>query len=91
MALCAQVGDHLSSGPGAVITSSPQAALFVAGVPIVVVGAPVADHGSGAHNAAHTNVGSIALKVNGLGVVFTGAPATCGHTAIGTAPIDVTA
>lgn len=86
---CAKVADTLDAA-GAVIASSPQVAVKTNGVPLVVVGAPVASHGSGAHVAALVSVGSLTFKINGLAVVRTLNPATCGHSVIGTAPIDVT-
>lgn len=87
--LAAKLGDPLNTS--AVIDSTPQSVVTFNGVPLAVVGAGVSDHGGGAHDNAQFAVGSAVFSINGLPVVLTGNPATCGHVAVGTTAIDVTA
>ncbi len=83
----ARVGDS-AGGP---ILVSPQAVVFVDGIPLAVQGSTIAPHGSGAHNAATIPVGSPVMLINGLGVVRTGHVATCGDVVVGTTHVRVSA
>lgn len=87
---CAVLGDLLTAGAASALDSSPQSSVRVNGVLLAVVGSHVHDHGAGSHNNATMIAGSVTFRINGLAVVMTGAPASCSHTAIGTAPVEVT-
>lgn len=88
--LCAKVGDLLNVG-GTAIQTTPQTSVAFNGVLLAVVGATVNDHGSGLHNGPTFPTGSATFRIGGLAVVRNSEPATCGHLAIATALIDVSA
>lgn len=70
-----------------VVAFSPQAAMFVNGIPVVVTGATSTTHGEGIHTTgSHIIIGTSSIIINGVRAVRTGDPSTCGHPAIALVP-----
>ena len=74
---------------GGLIVGNGQSILQVNGTPVTVVGDPIANHGPSPHNAALMVQGSSVLRVNGIPICLAGHLASCGHTASGSGPLEV--
>lgn len=85
----ARVGDSVDAP--ALITGSPNSHVLLNGFPLAVIGATVAGHGGAPHASPVFAIGSAVMLINGLGVVRTGHPATCGHVAVGTTHVRLSA
>lgn len=59
------------------------------GKPISVLGDAILPHGSGPHAGPKIVQGSSWMTIDGIPVTHTGDAASCGHTAVGTAPADI--
>jgi len=79
----------LADTAGGTIIGGGQTAVRINGVYWAVVGDPIVPHGTGPHAGASMASGSSFVRINGVPACRQGDAATCGHTATGSGPVDV--